>query len=71
MHFVTFVCILYNMHQDTKSARLIAVCKRTVPLTTLQVYRIADYFYSQPIDHEDPQSTVCQINIRNYYIEMI
>ena len=28
MHFVTFVYI-YNMHQDTKSARLIAVCKRT------------------------------------------
>ena len=28
MHFVTFVCV-YNMHQDTKSSRLIAVCKRT------------------------------------------
>ena len=28
-HFVTFVRIyIYNMHQDTKSARLIAVCKR-------------------------------------------
>ena len=32
MHFVTFVRTVYNMHQDTKSARLIAVCKRTVPL---------------------------------------
>ena len=29
MHFVTFVYI-YNMHQDTKSAQLIAVCKRTL-----------------------------------------
>ena len=28
MHFVAFVRV-YNMHQDTKSARLIAVCKRT------------------------------------------
>ena len=27
MHFVTVV--LYNMHQDTKSSRLIAVCKRS------------------------------------------
>ena len=31
MHFVTFY--VYNMHQDTKSARLIAVCKRTFTLT--------------------------------------
>ena len=23
-------CYVYNMHQDTKSARLIAVCKRTL-----------------------------------------
>ena len=30
MHFVT-VLYVYNMHQDTKSARLIAVCKR-IPL---------------------------------------
>ena len=29
VQFVTFICI-YNTHQDTKSARLIAVCKRTV-----------------------------------------
>ena len=29
MHFVTFVYV-YNMHQDTKSARLIVVCKRTL-----------------------------------------
>ena len=28
MHFVTFIC-KYNMHQDTKSARLTAVCKRS------------------------------------------
>ena len=28
MHFVTFIRV-YNMHQDTKSARIIAVCKRT------------------------------------------
>ena len=28
MHLLTFVRV-YNMHQDTKSARLIAVCKRT------------------------------------------
>ena len=30
-HFVAFVCI-YNMHQDKKSARLIAVCKRSFTL---------------------------------------
>ena len=29
MHFVTVVRI-YNMHQDTKSAQLIAICKRTL-----------------------------------------
>ena len=36
MHFVDFVTFVrvYNMHQDTKSARLIAVCKRTLTLLT-------------------------------------
>ena len=34
MHFVTFVRV-YNMHQDTKSARLIAVCKRTFRPSTI------------------------------------
>ena len=29
MHLVTFVRV-YNMHQDTKSARLIVVCQRTL-----------------------------------------
>ena len=29
MHFVTFVYI-YNIHEDTKTAQLIAMCKRTL-----------------------------------------
>ena len=43
-HFLTsHECILlpfyvYNMHQDTKSARLIAVCKRTFILVYTFIY---------------------------------
>ena len=37
-------CILlpsyvYNMHQDTKSARLIAVCKRTLMLVSIRIFK--------------------------------
>ena len=38
MHFVTFVYI-YNMHQDSNAARLIAVCKRTLMLLWCMVPR--------------------------------
>ena len=30
VHFVTFICIYNIMHQDAKSARLMAVCKRAL-----------------------------------------
>ena len=39
MHFVTFVHI-YNMYQDTKSAQLIAVCKRTFKLPIKDHFKI-------------------------------
>ena len=30
---------VYNMHQDTKSARLIAVCKRTLMLVSIRIFK--------------------------------
>ena len=56
MHFVTFVRV-YNMHQDTKSARLITVCKRTLsdvlpPLRSRvrALYRASDRTWEEFVD---------------------
>ena len=39
MHFVIpFAARIYNMHQDTKLAQLIAVCKRTFSNSTHLLY---------------------------------